>query len=106
MSLFLVPPYAGVVEVVLGLQTKTVESLLIVCTVDLNLVRRIRHAANDARTPVAHRAEVGLQMSLLLQYGIARTTPVGIGLILVEEAVKPILGIDLLISLSCIVGVT
>lgn len=54
MSLLLVPPYAGVVEVVLGLQTKAVESLLIVCTVDLNLVRRIRHAANDARTPVAH----------------------------------------------------
>ena len=54
MSLLLVPPYAGVVEVVLGLQTKAVESLLIVCTVDLNLVRRIRHAANDAGTPVAH----------------------------------------------------
>ena len=29
-------------------------------------------------------------MSLLLQYGIARTTPVGVGLILVEEAVDPI----------------
>lgn len=52
--LLLVPPYAGVVEVVLCLQTKTLESLLVVLSIDLNLVRRIRHAANDARTPVAH----------------------------------------------------
>ena len=69
--LLLVPPYAGVVEVVLCLQTKTLESLLVVGGVDLNLLRRIRHTTNDARTPVAYCAEVFVLRALLLQLRIA-----------------------------------